>query len=174
MTQDQARQGDEPETGPAEVGGVGQGTTGAPETTPAAPDPVRDVLRQALVATVWLVAVLAVVGSVVGWFVAGAPGVWGALLGAGIALVFCGTTLVTTMTTSKADLQVMTMVVMGAWLAKMLVLVVVFALLRGADFYHLPVFVVVLLLGVAGSFALDFRAIQAGRVPHVDPGHRAP
>lgn len=141
---------------------------------PAPPpaDPVRDVLRTALVGTVVLVLGLAVVGAVVGWFVAGAAGVWGALLGAGIALVFCGTTLVTTMVTSRSNLQVMTMVVLGAWLAKMLVLVIVFALLRDVDFYHLGTFVVVLLLGVAGSMVLDFRAISAGRVPHVDPSAR--
>lgn len=141
---------------------------------PAPPpaDPVRDVLRTALVGTVVLVVGLAVVGAVVGWFVAGGAGVWGALLGAGIALVFCGTTLVTTMVTSRSNLQVMTMVVLGAWLAKMLVLVIVFALLRGVDFYHLGTFVVVLLLGVAGSMVLDFRAISAGRVPHVDPSAR--
>lgn len=143
---------------------------GLPAPPPA--DPVRDVLRTALVGTVVLVLGLAVVGAVVGWFVAGAAGVWGALLGAGIALVFCGTTLVTTMVTSRSNLQVMTMVVLGAWLAKMLVLVIVFALLRDVDFYHLGTFVVVLLLGVAGSMVLDFRAISAGRVPHVDPSAR--
>lgn len=146
------------------------GGPGLPAPPPA--DPVRDVLRTALVGTVVLVLGLAVVGAVVGWFVAGAAGVWGALLGAGIALVFCGTTLVTTMVTSRSNLQVMTMVVLGAWLAKMLVLVIVFALLRDVDFYHLGTFVVVLLLGVAGSMVLDFRAISAGRVPHVDPSAR--
>ena len=139
---------------------------------PAPADPVRDVLRTALIGTVVLVVGLAVVGALVGWFIAGAPGVWGALLGAGIALVFCGTTLVTTMVTSRSDLTTMTMVVLGAYLAKMLVLVIVFALLRDVDFFHLGTFVVVLLLGVAGSMVLDFRAIAAGRVPHVDTSGR--
>jgi hypothetical protein len=59
-------------------------------------------------------------------------------------------------------------VVMGSWLGKMIVLVVVLVLLRGQDFYDRVVLFVVLLLGAIGSALLDYRAVRGGRVPYTD------
>jgi len=138
--------------------------------TPAAGDPAAAVFRRALRDTALLLGVLAVVGIGVGALVAGVPGVWGAVIGVGLALVFSGTTVVAMLRTLRSSPTTMAAVVMGTWLAKVLVVVVVLALLRDQDFYSRGVLAAVLALGVVGSAVLDFRAVNGGRVPYVEPG----
>jgi hypothetical protein len=60
-------------------------------------------------------------------------------------------------------------VVMGSWLAKMVVLIVVLVVLTRFDFYDRVVLFVVLLLGAVGSALLDYRAVKNGRVTYVEP-----
>lgn len=154
--------------------------TTAPDPTPrpaqpdapaaAGADPAAAVFRRALRDTGLLLGVLAVVGVGVGALVAGLPGVWGALIGVGLALVFSGTTVVAMLRTLHSPPHTMAAVVMGTWLAKVLVVVVVLALLRDLDFYSRGVLAGVLALGVVGSAVLDFRAVNGGRVPYVEPG----
>jgi len=135
-----------------------------------APDPAADVFRRALRDTALLLGALTVLGVGVGALVAGLAGVWGALIGVGLALVFSGTTVVAMLRTLHSPPHVMAAVVMGTWLAKVLVVVVVLALLRDLDFYSRGVLAAVLALGVVGSAVLDFRAVNGGRVPYVEPG----
>ncbi|ADG73970.1 conserved hypothetical protein [Cellulomonas flavigena DSM 20109] len=138
-------------------------------TTPA-PDPTAAVFRRALRDTALLLGTLAVLGIGVGALVAGLPGVWGALVGVGLALVFSGTTVVAMLRTLHSPPHTMAAVVMGTWLAKVLVVVVVLAVLRDQDFYSRGVLAAVLALGVVGSAFLDYRAVANGRVPYVEPG----
>lgn len=134
------------------------------------PTPAEAVFRRALRDTVLLLVALTVLGVLVGLLVAGLPGVWGALIGVGLAAVFSGTTVVAMLRTTHATPQVMAGVVMGSWLAKVLVVIVALALLRGLDFYSAPVLAGVLALGAIGSALLDYRAVSTGRVPYVEPG----
>lgn len=136
---------------------------------PPAADPTAAVFRRALRDTGLLLGGLAVVGLGAGGLLAGLPGVWGALIGVGLALVFSGTTVVAMLRTLHSPPATMAAVVMGTWLAKVLVVVVVLALLRDHDFYSRGVLAAVLALGVVGSAVLDFRAVQNGRVPYVEP-----
>ncbi|QTE28757.1 hypothetical protein [Pengzhenrongella sicca] len=133
------------------------------------PDPVDGVFRAALRGMLALLAALTVLGVGVGYAVAGTPGVWGALIGVGLALVFSGTTVVSMLVTSGSSPTKMAAVVLGAWLGKFVVLIAVLAVLRGQDFYSRGVLAAVLIAGVIGSAALDLRAVNAGRVPYVTP-----
>ncbi|UZN04451.1 hypothetical protein [Cellulomonas sp. S1-8] len=149
--------------------------TSAPDATPVpdpspAPDPTAAVFRRALRDTGILLGVLTVLGLGIGALVAGMPGVWGALIGVALALVFSGTTVVAMLRTLHSPPHTMAAVVMGTWLAKVLVVVVVLALLRDQDFYSRGVLAAVLAVGVIGSAVLDFRAVNGGRVPYVEPG----
>ncbi|WP_225753721.1 hypothetical protein [Actinotalea sp. Marseille-Q4924] len=130
---------------------------------------VRAVLRRALRDMLVLVAVVAVGGSVVGWLLEGTPGVWGALIGAGVALVFSGTTVLSMLRTADAPAATTGIVVLGAWLLKMILLVVLLAVLDGMTFYDREVLVVVVLVAVLGSVYVDYRAVATGRVPYVEP-----
>jgi hypothetical protein len=144
-------------------------------TTPPPAEPgeqaeaVRAVLRRALRDMLVLVAVLAVVGVLVGALVAGVPGVWGAVIGVVVALVFSGTTVLSMLRTADAPAATTAAVILGAWLVKMILLVALFAVLRPMDFYDRTVLVVVVLVGVLGSVYLDYRAVTRGRVPYVEP-----
>lgn len=132
-------------------------------------DPVREVFRRALRDMLVLVAVVAVGGVAVGAAVAGLPGVWGALIGAAVALVFSGTTVLSMLRTANASVTTTGAVILGAWLAKMVVLVVLFAVLDAMDFYDRGVLVGVVLVAVLGSVYLDYRAVVRGRVPYTQP-----
>jgi hypothetical protein len=125
------------------------------------------VFRAALRGMLWLLAVLVVVGPGVGWAVVGSAGAWAALIGVAITLVFSGTTVVAMLATAESDATTTLAVVMGSWLAKMLVVIVVLGVLRGHDFYDRTTLAVVLLIGVIGSAVLDYRAVRQGRVPYV-------
>jgi len=135
----------------------------------ASDDGAADVFRTALRDMLVLLAVLAVLGIGAGALVEGLPGVWGALIGVALALVFSGTTVISMLRTAHSSPQRMAGVVMGAWLGKVVVVVVVLAVLRGQDFYSRPVLAIVLAAGVLGSAFLDYRAVSRARVPYVQP-----
>ena len=135
--------------------------TAAPQTAP--------VFRAALRDTLLLTGALVVLGGGIGLAVAGTPGLWGALIGAGLALVFSGATPLSMLLTAGSTVQRMTAVVMVTWLVKVLLVIVVLVVLRGLDFYDHRVFGIVLLVGVAASALLDYRAVVRHRVPYVTP-----
>ncbi|MEV0892759.1 hypothetical protein ACFWEJ_06975 [Promicromonospora sp. NPDC060204] len=144
------------------------------EQAPDAPDAPRGaaeqaVLRAALRDCLILVGGLAVLGSLVGLLVAGLPGLWGALIGAALAAFFCATTVWSMLYTVGKGPAAMGAVVMGSWLAKMVVLIVVLVIITQFDFYDRVVLFVVLLLGAVGSALLDYRAVRNGRLPYVEP-----
>ena len=129
----------------------------------------EQVFRTALRSMLLLLGALTVVGVPVGYMVDGTAGVWGALIGIGLALVFSGTTVVAMLRTVRSTPQVMAGVVMGTWLAKVLVVIVVLAVIKDLDFYSKPVLAAVLLVGVLGSAYLDYRAVTRSHVPYVEP-----
>jgi hypothetical protein len=144
------------------------------EQVPDAPSGHRGAAERAVLSTALrdcliLVAGLAVLGSLVGFLVAGQPGLWGALIGTGLAAFFCATTVWSMLYTVGKGATAMGAVVMGSWIAKMVVLVAVLAVLTRFDFYDRVVLFVVLLLGAVGSAVLDYRAVKNGRVPYVEP-----
>lgn len=145
--------------------------TTTPETAPRPGDSpeAAAVFRRALRDMVVLVVGVAVLGSLVGYLVAGLPGVWGALIGAGIALVFSGATTLSMLKTSGTAPGTMMAVIMGTWLGKLAVVIVLLAVLRGMDFYDRYVLAVVVAVAVIGSALLDYRAVAHGRVPYVTP-----
>lgn len=146
----------EPDEGPAEL--------------PYVPEHVsKEIFRSALRATLALLVGLAVLGIGAGYLVSGTPGVWAAVLGVGIALLFSGSTIASMLWTADKSPNTMMAVLMGVWIAKMVVLVVILALLGQVDFYDRVVFAVVVLVGVVGSAGLDMYSVVKGRQPYVSP-----
>jgi len=140
-----------------------------PAPAPRYDSTAEDVFRTSLRTVLLLLGGLLVVGTVVGWLVAGAAGVWGALIGVGLALVCSGTTIVAMLRTTRSTPQTMALVVMGTWLGKGAVVIVALAVLRGMDFYSPGVLAVTLMVGVLGSAYLDYRAVTRARLPYVEP-----
>ena len=138
----------------------------------ARPSTAADVFRTALRSMLRLLVLLLAIGVAAGWATRGLPGVWGALIGVGITLVFSGTTVVAMLRTADSTATTTAAVVMGSWLAKMIVVIVVLAVIRDQVFYDRAVLAVVLAVGVVGSALLDYRAVLRGRVPYVDTSTR--
>jgi hypothetical protein len=143
-------------------------------TSPASPPPLSEAaaanaFRRALRDMLWMLGALTVVGVGVGWAVAGVEGIWGALIGVALALVFSGTTVISVLRTVNTTPAHTTAVIMGAWLGKIVVVFVALAVLAQFDFYNRMVLGLVLFAGVLGSAILDVRAVQRGRIPYVEP-----
>ncbi|MBT0992703.1 hypothetical protein KIN34_00160 [Cellulomonas sp. DKR-3] len=160
----------DPATQPGEPSGPQDATAPAPRHDTTSEQVFRTALRSMLL----LLGALTVVGVPVGYLVDGTEGVWGALIGIGLALVFSGTTVVAMLRTVRSTPQVMAAVVMGTWLAKVLVVIVVLAVIKDLDFYSKPVLAAVLLVGVLGSAYLDYRAVTRAHVPYVEPAAADP
>ena len=157
---------------PAQPDGAKPAEQSAEQTIGPHGQAVRAVFRTALRDVLVLLGALTVLGVAIGALVAGLPGVWGALLGVGVALLFSATTVWAMLRTVDASPTTTAAVVMGSWLAKMVVLIVILVVLRGMDFYDRWVFAGVLLVGVIGSAVLDYRAVSRGRIPYVEPDGR--
>lgn len=105
-----------------------------------------------------------------GWLIAGAPGAWGALLGLLVPAGFLLVTAAVALATRRLDnLTAFGAAVMGSYLAKIVVLIAVLAVLRDQDFYHRGVFFVVLVAGTTAYLVME--ALVTTRTPqlYVEP-----
>lgn len=127
------------------------------------------ILRQVAVVTV----VVTVLGAVVGLLTLGSTGLWGALLGGVVGVVFCVTTVVTMLVSEGRSPQFLAVAVLGGWLAKMILIVAMLAVLRGMDFYDRYVLAGTLAAIVLAALVIEARAVMTARVPVVDPEARA-
>ena len=149
-------------------------------TTPAAGRPritntaAKGAFRRALRDMFVLLAVLLVLGVGIGAVVAGSKGVWGALIGVALALVFSGTTVISVLRTADDPPARAIAVIMSLWLGKIVLVVVVLAVLSHFDFYSRGVLGAVLLAGVLGSAYLDLRSVQRARIPYVETSAVSP
>lgn len=105
--------------------------TFTPEPTPGPDAPLRAALRYGLIGLV----VLIVLASAIAAAMAGWSGVWGALLGAGIGGGFILTTAAVVLFGAKLPPGTAGLVMLGSWVGKMLVALVVIAILKNFDFY---------------------------------------
>src|SRR5690554_6678023 len=141
-------------------------------TSPTEPTDARRTYRGVVRDVTVFVVVLTVLGVAAGALIGGAAGVWGALVGVGIAAAFSLSTALIMWATADKPIHVMNAWLVGAWLAKMALLLVALVLLREATFYHPGVLFVVLTLAILGSLAVEYRALAAARIPHVEPESR--
>jgi len=139
-------------------------------TTPNGLDHVRPVFRRILLQGAVLAGALAVVGGVVGWFVAGGPGLTGGLIGAVMSVVFCGLTAVSVLLAIRFSGGQMISgaffgTIMGTFLVKFVVFIVVLVALKDRDWVNTPVLAIAIIIGVIGSLVIDVTVIARARVP---------
>jgi hypothetical protein len=139
-------------------------------TAPNALDHVRPVFRRILVQGAALAAALALVGGLVGWFVAGGPGLTGGLIGAVMSVVFCGLTAVSVLLAIRFSGGQMISgaffgTIMGTFLVKFVLFIVVLVALKDRDWVSTPVLAVAIIVGVLGSLVIDVTVIARSRVP---------
>jgi hypothetical protein len=139
---------------------------------PARPTALVRPMRRVL--WVWLVAVLVGLPAavIIGYLVAGGPGAWGAGIGMGLAVGFLAVTVGVALVTAGFGANALGASVLGSWVVKMVLLMVVLGLLRDADFYSRPVLFIAVLIGTVGTLLLESFVVMRTRVPYVEPGPR--
>jgi len=128
----------------------------------------RQAYRRALRWIGILMATLAIGGTVIGWFTAGLPGVWGALIGVALAGLCCAATVWSVAHTIGADSTAIATSVLGTWLVKLVLIIITLVFLRGREFYNPYVLFGVLALGVLGSVAIEAYCVHRSRMSYVD------
>jgi hypothetical protein len=133
---------------------------------------IAPVLNRALRDGSIFAGAVAVVGAVVGFLVAGWPGLVGGLLGAVASAIFLGLTAASMLVggrITKGDLgsPVFFGIVLGTWLIKLVLFVVLAIWLRSQTWLDPRVFFLAVIVSVIGSLAIDVLAFARSRVPYV-------
>lgn len=142
--------------------------TPAPADLPAE-SPHTAALRRAVRLGAVALVVLAVISAVVWTLVDGTPGLWGALMGAGIGGAFVLTTAIVVIATARSAPQTTAAVLLGTWLLKLVLAIGVVAVLDRFDFYSRPAFAVTIIAALIVVLAGETWAILKTRAPYVEP-----
>ena len=126
---------------------------------------IAELFKQVFIRGSLLVAAIAVIGSVVGFLVAGMPGLVSALIGAGLALLFVTLTAVSVYVGGKLPLGGFFGVVLGGWVLKLVGFIVLIGALKGADFISGPVLFFTLVASILGTLAIDSVLVLKARIP---------
>lgn len=145
------------------------GTTGVPatDTTSEYDDPRRPLLRAVRFGAIALVIIT--IGSLAVWGgVRDLPGIWGVLIGAAIGGGFVLLTAVSVLFTSSTNPATTGAVVLGGWLLKIVVLILVLALIRDMMFYDRMALLVTTVLALIAVLATEVWGVITARVTYVN------
>lgn len=134
---------------------------------------IKSILRRILAWTGVLAIIVAVVGGVVGFFIGGTPGLWGAVIGTVLALVFGALTALSLMLAINASKGNMLSgaffgIVLGGWLLKFVVFIGLIFLVRDLDWVNPIAAFISIVVAVVGSLAVDMTVIMKSRQPIID------
>jgi magnesium-transporting ATPase (P-type) len=116
----------------------------------------------------WIAAgVLAIVGGIVGYAVAGGVGALSAVLGALFAAVFLGVTAASIVIATRFDVAAFFGIVLGAWLLKFIIFLVAAVLLKNQPWINAPVLFLTMIVGIIVSLTLDVIVVSKSRMPYV-------
>jgi hypothetical protein len=122
-----------------------------------------------------------VVGGLIGYLVAGVPGLVSALLGAGVTAVFMGLTGASFVVASRVarlpeGIAVYYGIILGTFLIKFVVFLVLIISLRHVTWLNPTIFGFTIIAAVLGTLVVDALALARGRVPYTDadlPGEKS-
>ncbi|APZ34937.1 hypothetical protein [Microbacterium aurum] len=129
------------------------------------------VLRTTLLWSAVATGILAIAGAVIGFAVAGWSGLWSALIAILLAAVFLGFTGATILIANRwfgdpLYVPIFFGSVMGGWILKFVVFIVVLIVLRGQPWLNATVFFVALVVSVVLSLVIDVVVMLRMRMPH--------
>lgn len=130
------------------------------------------VLRTTLLWSAAATALLAVVGAAVGLLVAGWPGLWSALVAIVMGAVFLGLTGASILVANRwygdpLYVPIFFGAVMGGWLVKFVLFLVVLFVVRDQPWLQREVFLVALVVSILASLVIDVVVMTRLRIPHV-------
>ncbi|AOY56282.1 hypothetical protein [Candidatus Rhodoluna planktonica] len=130
-----------------------------------ASDSLEKVFKKVLVQGSILIGIIAALGSAIGFAVAGQAGLISALIGAALTLVFVSLTALSVWFGGKLPLGGFFGVVMGGWLVKLVVFLVLAATLKEVDFIDGPVFFFTVVAAIISTLVIDTRIALSARIP---------
>ncbi|WP_120337803.1 hypothetical protein [Cryobacterium soli] len=141
--------------------------TPAPSTQPTS----IPVFRQVLVYGGVLALTIAVIGMVVGGLTVGGVGVLSALIGTLMAVVFMGITAASILLANRyagreSAIGAFFGIVMGGWLLKFVVFLVLLILLKDQPWINPLVLFLSIIAGVVGSLVVDAIVLFKSRMPY--------
>lgn len=136
----------------------------SPAPIPDQSDSMRAAVRYGIIG----LAVLTVLGAVIATLVAGLPGLWGALIGAALGGGFILTTALSIALTSKTPPTMAGAVLLGGWIVKMLLAVVVLAVLKDMDFYSKKSLALVVVAALVLVLGAEVYGVVRTKAPYVD------
>jgi hypothetical protein len=125
------------------------------------------LFSKALRLSTLLAALIAIVGSLLGYLSYQLPGVIAAMLGAGVSALFGTMTILSIWFGGKLPLNGFYALVLGGWLFKFLLFAGVLLALQNAEGFAGPVFFFAVVATVLGGLAVDSWLVLKGRVPTV-------
>ena len=114
-----------------------------------------------------LALVIAVVGGGLGYLFAGTDGLWSALVGVGLAILFAAITAASMLVAIRFTLGAFFGIVMGAWLLKLVIFIVLLVALRDQPFVNDVVLFLALVVSIIGTLAVDALVVVRGRLAYV-------
>jgi hypothetical protein len=127
----------------------------------------RSIFTKILTYTGFLALAIAVVGGGLGYALAGTDGLWSALVGVALAVVFAGITAASMLIAIRFRLAAFFGIVMGAWLLKLVVFVVLLVLVMDQPFVNDVVLFLALVVSIIGTLAIDALVVVRGRLGNV-------
>ncbi|RZI95214.1 MAG: hypothetical protein EOO67_03030 [Microbacterium sp.] len=129
------------------------------------------VLRTTLIWSAVATGVLAIAGALIGFAVGGVDGLWSALVAIVLAAVFLAFTGASILIANRwygdaLYIPIFFGSVMGAWVLKFVVFIVVLVVLRGQPWLNGGVFLIALIASVVVSLIIDVVVMLKMRIPH--------
>ncbi len=131
-------------------------------------DNASTIFKKVLIQGSILILGIAAIGGLVGSLTAGQPGLLSALIGAGMTLVFVSITAGSVWVGSKLPVGGFFGVVMGAWLLKLVLFMVIVRLLLGVEEINGPVLFFTLIASIMGTLVVDALVVTKARIPIVE------
>jgi hypothetical protein len=125
----------------------------------------NDMFRRVVILGVSLSGGIALLGGLIGFFVAGTNGLVSALIGASLTAVFGTLTALSVWFGSKLPLGGFFGLVLGGWLVKIIGFAFVIAALTEATFINGPVLFFTLVAAIFGTLAVDTVVVLKARIP---------
>ncbi|MER7448457.1 hypothetical protein [Microbacterium sp. NPDC097977] len=138
------------------------------------PNPVSSnpILRRTLIWSALSMVVLAIVAGGIGLLVDGGEGLVSGLLGVVLAMLFLGITALSILIANRwfgdpLYVQLFFAIVLGGWLLKLGLFVVIMIVLSGQPWVSPMVFFLSIVTGVVATLVIDVIVITRMRLPHV-------
>jgi hypothetical protein len=125
----------------------------------------NDMFRRVVILGIALSGGIALLGGLIGFFVAGTNGLVSALIGASLTAVFGTLTALSVWFGSKLPLGGFFGLVLGGWLVKIIGFAFVIAALTEATFINGPVLFFTLVAAIFGTLAVDTVVVLKARIP---------